>query len=175
MPSPSPRTSTSRSGTPASGRARWLTEEEQEAWRGLQQMQALLSATLNRHLADAGLSLQDYAVLVALTERPDGRMRPVDLGRALGWEKSRLSHHASRMVERGLVARQSCPTDRRGWLLAITEQGRAAIETAAPDHVAAVRRFFVDRLTRSQLVALTKISRTVLDGLEAECAAAVEE
>ncbi len=149
-----------------SGEPRWLDADEQRAWRGLQRMHAYLAAALNRQLAmEAGLSLSDYAVLVALTDQADGRLRAFELGRELGWEKSRLSHHVSRMAERRLVARERCPTDRRGAFIAVTAAGRAAIEAAAPGHVAAVRRYFVDQLGREQLGALSEITDTVIAAL----------
>lgn len=149
---------------------RWLSEEEQAAWRGLQRMQARLGAALNRQLsAEAGMSLQDYGVLVALTDRPDGRMRPFELGRELGWEKSRLSHHITRMTGRGLVTREQCPSDQRGWFVAITDHGRAAIEAAAVDHVATVRRFVLDPLSPEQVEALAGITEAVLAALQDEC------
>lgn len=148
---------------------RWLTDEEQAAWRGLLRMHAQVTAKLNRELsADCGLSLQDYAVLVALSERPDGTLRPFELGRELGWEKSRLSHHLTRMIEHGLVARRKCPTDQRGLLIAITEKGRAAIEAAAPGHAATVRRTFVDQLTAAQLRVLAQASDRVIRACEAD-------
>jgi DNA-binding MarR family transcriptional regulator len=144
----------------------WLSEEEQAAWRGLLRMHERLTAALGRQLlAEAGLSTQDYAVLVALTDTPDGNLRPGDLGRELGWEKSRVSHHIARMVDRGLVRRARCDTDQRGWYLTITDQGRAAIESAAPGHVAAVRRAFLDRLTPAQLRTLAQAAEAVLEGL----------
>ena len=150
--------------------ARWLTDDEQAAWRGLQRLQRELAAKLSRQLAlDSGLSLQDYAVLVALTDRPEGRMRAFELGRELGWEKSRVSHHISRMAERGLVVRERCETDQRGAFVAITDEGRVAIESAAPGHVAAVRRWFVDLLTPEQLRALTEIGDTVSAALVKDC------
>ena len=148
----------------------WLSDEEQAAWRGLQRLQADLAARLSRQLAVAsGLSLQDYAVLVALTDRPEGRLRAFELGRELGWEKSRVSHHISRMAERGLVVRERCETDQRGAFVAITAEGRGAIEAAAPGHVAAVRRWFVDLLTPEQLRALTEIGDTVSGALTRHC------
>jgi DNA-binding MarR family transcriptional regulator len=147
---------------------RWLSDSEHAAWRGFLQTHAVLTALLNRELTtESGLSLQDYGVLVGLTEH--GRMRPVDLGRALGWEKSRLSHHLSRMIARGLVAKEECPSDRRGQFLVVTAEGRRAIEAAAPAHVEAVRRLFIDRLTDDQLDVLATISRRVVSGLQAEC------
>lgn len=158
------------------GSVQWLTDEEQSAWRALLHMQAVVNASLNRQLAEeAGLSLQDYGVLAALTDQPDGRMRPVELARLLAWEKSRLSHHLARMMKRGLVARDVCPSDRRGWLAAVTDEGRRVIDAAAPGHVAAVRRVFVDRLTPEQLELLTAISDRIVTGLAGECDAALAD
>jgi DNA-binding MarR family transcriptional regulator len=149
---------------------RWLDEEERAAWQGLMQMELQLSGALGRQLyQESRLSLQDYSVLVCLTEQPEGRMRAFELGRQLGWEKSRLSHHISRMAGRGLVERQQCPSDQRGSFVVVTDEGRAVIEAAAPGHVAAVRRHFVDLLSRTQLAQLTAITSTVLSALEAEC------
>src|SRR5688572_22429559 len=93
---------------------RWLTGREERAWRTLQLMQLRLEGELARQLAsDSGLSYPDYLVLAALTARDD-RMRVFELATVLGWEKSRLSHHLGRMVDRGLVAKEPCPDDRRG-------------------------------------------------------------
>src|SRR5688500_234890 len=84
----------------------WLSEREARAWRGLQMMQMRLTGALTRQLvAESQLSYQDYLVLVALTEQADGRLRLFELGRLLGWEKSRLSHHIARMAQRDLVTK----------------------------------------------------------------------
>src|SRR5690606_19028068 len=134
---------------------RWLDKRELRAWRSLQFMQMRLEGELARQLAaDSGLSYPDYLVLVALTDRPDGRLRLYELAGVLGWEKSRASHHVGRMVKRGLVTKETCDDDRRGAYVVVTERGRRAIEAAAPGHVAAVRRLFVDRLTPEQLDAV---------------------
>ena len=140
----------------------WLAPEEQTAWRGFLRTYGQLSAALGRELLqDAGLSIQDYAVLVELSESAEGRMRPFELGRELAWEKSRLSHHITRMIERDLVKREKCPTDQRGAFVAITPRGRKAISAAAPAHVAAVRRYFIDLLTTSELDTLAEIAQRV--------------
>jgi DNA-binding MarR family transcriptional regulator len=144
---------------------RWLDAREARAWRALQMMQMRLEGELARQLATgSGLSYQDYAVLVALTAEPEGRMRAFELGAVLGWEKSRLSHHVRRMADRGLVKKDKCAADRRGSFVAVTAKGRREIEAAAPGHVAAVRRLFVDRLTGEQLDAVADVAETVLAG-----------
>lgn len=144
----------------------WLTDPEEATWRSLVRMQAKLAVLLNRDLARHGdLSLQDYAVLVALTDRPDGRLRAYELVEELGWEKSRLSHHVDRMARRGLVTRERCPSDQRGLYVTVTSHGRDAQAAAAPGHVETVRHALVDVLSPGQLAALDDVCRTVLDGL----------
>ncbi len=142
--------------------SRWLSDEEQRAWRALQQFGAPLAAALNRQLlADSALSSADYQVLVVLTEADGGVLRAGELGRETGWEKSRLSHHLKRMEARGLVRRAECLTDARGLLVVITEQGRKALTAAAPGHVATVRDLVIDALTPEQLRVLAEAGEAV--------------
>jgi DNA-binding MarR family transcriptional regulator len=145
---------------------RWLTEEEQQAWRGLLQMTSQLNARMNRQLQDDyGVSLVDYEVLVVLSEAPAGRLRVFEISDALAWEQSRVSHQLARMNRRGLVAREECQTDARGAFAVLTEAGRAAIERAAPAHVEIVRQLVFDGLSRDQVAALTAITSDVLERL----------
>jgi DNA-binding MarR family transcriptional regulator len=146
---------------------RWLDDRELRAWRSLQFMQMRLEGELARQLADdSGLSYPDYLVLVALTDRPDGRMRLFELAEALGWEKSRLSHQVARMADRDLVIKEKCGSDRRGAYAVVTARGRCVIEAAAPGHVAAVRRLFIDRLTPEQIDAIGNAAEIVLAALD---------
>ncbi len=145
----------------------WLSERELRAWRSLQLMQMRLTAELARQVAeDSSLSYADYVVLVALTAEEEGRMRALELARSLGWEQSRLSHHAARMVERGLVKKEKCDSDRRGAYVVVTAEGRRQLAEAAPGHVEAVRRLFIDRTTGDELEVLARISERVLGGLD---------
>lgn len=148
---------------------RWLTDSEQRAWRGYQAVQAQLSVRLNRQLqTDSGLSLADYEVLVALTDRAEGRLRVFELAQALQWEQSRLSHHLARMQQRGLVNRKACRDDRRGSFVLLTAAGRRAIEAAAPGHVDAVQQLFFDGLTPEQVELVELLSGRILARLAAE-------
>ncbi|MGE2715900.1 MarR family winged helix-turn-helix transcriptional regulator [Mycolicibacterium litorale] len=127
----------------------WLSAEEQGVWRGYLAMVAELQAAMNRQLQrDCGLSLADYEVLVALSER--GEQRMFELGEALSWEQSRCSHQLRRMRERGLVSRQGAADDRRGATVALTDAGRAALRTAAPGHAALVRAVLFDGMSAAQ-------------------------
>jgi DNA-binding MarR family transcriptional regulator len=142
---------------------RWLDERQQRAWRAYLAMQAQLQAQLNRRLqADAGMSLADFDVLVALTDRgDDARVRVLELAEVLQWEKSRLSHHLARMERRGLIQRQECTDDGRGAFVVLTTRGRYAIEHAAPPHAEAVRSLMFDGLETEEVETLARIADTV--------------
>ena len=148
--------------------SRWLTDDEQQAWRGLLRMTAQLNVRANRQLLqEYGISLADYEVLVALSEAPEGRLRVFEVADALAWEQSRVSHQLARMQRRGLITREGCATDARGAFAVLTEAGRAAIERAAPAHVEQVRQLVFDELSHEQVSGLTEITTRVLDQLAA--------
>ena len=145
----------------------WLSDDEQRMWRTYLRMSSLLPAALNRELQqDSGLTLPEYEVLVQLSEAPGGKLRPFQLVLALDWEQSRLSHMLSRMSRRGFVVRQDCAGDRRGAEVVLTGAGRAAIESAAPGHVAAVRRLVFDQMDREQAAVFGQVFEAILAGLE---------
>jgi len=141
----------------------WLSAQEQHLWRSWLALGSALPAALHRELqADAGLSLPDFDVLVQLSESADGRLRMSELARALGWERSRLSHHVGRMERRDLVAREECADDGRGAFVVLTPAGRRAIEDAAPHHVRTVRRLVFDPLDDRDVADLDRIVTTLL-------------
>jgi DNA-binding MarR family transcriptional regulator len=147
----------------------WLSDEEQRAWRGFNQLARQVTAHVTRELQrTTGLSGPDYEVLVLLSEAPQGSLRAFEIGTAAGWEKSRLSHHLTRMELRGLVRRQTCEADPRYADVVLTDEGRAAIEAAAPLHVEHVRRFFFAALTPEQVAAVDGLAETVLEHLATE-------
>jgi DNA-binding MarR family transcriptional regulator len=144
----------------------WLTPDEQRAWRTYLRMSALLPAHLGRQLQrDSRLSLPEYEVLVQLSEADRHRLRPYQLCKALSWEQSRLSHQLSRMERRGLVAREGCEDDGRGAFVTLREAGAAAIESAAPGHVATVRGAIFSRLTEDERASFEKACTAILGAL----------
>jgi Transcriptional regulators len=145
---------------------RWLNPREARAWRGYRRMRALLDLQLARDLAhESGLSEADYDVLSTLSETDGHRLRLTELAAHMLWSKSRLSHHITRMRQRGLVTRQECPDDARGSVIVLTEDGLKAIGEAAPGHVAAVRRHMIDLLTDEEIAALDALSHRIVDHL----------
>lgn len=156
---------------------RWLSPDEDRAWRGwLALNERLRSQIAHDLLVECGLSDPDYMVLVNLSESEGHRVRIQELATRLNWSKSRLSHQLDRMQVRGLVSRESCPSDARGTFAVLEPAGWAEIKRAAPKHVASVRRHFIDVLDAEQLEALTGIADTVIAHLSGEsvCTAARE-
>lgn len=145
---------------------RWLNEDQQRVWRNYLAMVTRLQAAMNRQLqTDCGLSLADYGVLVALSER--GPLRVYELADELGWEQSRLSHQLARMRTRGLLERQGSDQDRRGAVIDVTASGRRALAAAAPGHVELVRSVVFDGMSPAQLRAFDDLTATALARLEA--------
>jgi len=133
---------------------RWLSADEQAAWRSFITGTRRLMDRLDQDLKAQGLNHDDYGVLVALSETEGDRMRMAELADHSVESRSRLSHHIGRLEARGLVARETCPEDRRGSFAVLTSEGRATIEAVAPHHVEGVRHHFLDRLTPEELAVI---------------------
>jgi DNA-binding MarR family transcriptional regulator len=143
---------------------RWLSAEEQAAWRSFVDGVRALMDVLDRQLqADSNLPHSYFEVLIPLSEAEHRTLRMSELAQATRSSRSRLSHAVARLEERGWVRRLECPTDRRGQLAQLTDAGFAVVEAAAPGHVAAVRRYLIDRLSPDQLTALGEIGQVLLD------------
>jgi DNA-binding MarR family transcriptional regulator len=144
----------------------WLDERQAHVWQAYLRLNQQLYGALEEQLVrDAGLSGSDYAVLVPLSEAPDGLLRMRELGNQILWDRSRLSHHVRRMEQRGLVAREECAEDARGAMVRLTDAGRDAIERAAPQHAATVHRLFFDRVSSAELETLRSVFDRILDHL----------
>jgi DNA-binding MarR family transcriptional regulator len=145
---------------------RWLDGTEMRAWRGLLQVLQLLPLALDRQLqAEAGIPHAYYSILAVLSESPGRTMRMSVLAARTAISQSRLSHSVARLEERGWVTRTSCPSDRRGAMAVLTEEGQAALAAAAPGHVAEVRRRVFDLLTDEQVRALAEVADALAGGL----------
>ncbi|MRH86085.1 MarR family transcriptional regulator [Nocardia sp. SYP-A9097] len=114
-----------------------------------------LMADLNRQLQqDSALSFADYRILVKLSEAPGRSLRMSDLADGVLSSRSRLTHQIRRLEGQRMVRRAACEDDGRGVLAQLTDEGMHRLRLAAPGHVAAVRRYFIDLLTPAQLTDL---------------------
>jgi DNA-binding MarR family transcriptional regulator len=148
---------------------RWLTPDEQRAWRALLGMSQRLFDVLDQELQrDAGIPHGYYEVLVRLSEAPGRCLRMSELADRSLSSRSRISHAVARLEEKGWVRRQPCEEDARGLLAVLTDEGFAALAAAAPGHVQGVREHLVDVLTPTQVNQLRVIGEKVLAHLGGE-------
>jgi DNA-binding MarR family transcriptional regulator len=144
----------------------WLTEKEMTAWRTYIETFGDLIAAIERDLAEHDLTLGDYQVFVYLSEAPNRSMRMCDLADLLQLSPSGLTRRLDGLVKAGFVTREPSSDDRRVMLATLTPSGFAALEAAAPDHVASVRRHIFDHLDDDQVEALASIFQSIRAGLE---------
>jgi DNA-binding MarR family transcriptional regulator len=155
----------SRKGRPNRARSDvWLRRDELRAWLAFMRVQQRLGYEMNRQLqSDSDLSLADYDVLNALSGVPNHCMLLGALAAQIGWERSRLSHHAKRMESRGLVEFNLAKQDRRATEVKLTADGRRAIVRAAPGHVDLVRRLYFGGLPKDLLAPLSEALEAIYD------------
>ena len=148
---------------------RWLDAEQQRLWRSYLDGTVRFVEALSRdHDERSTLSLNEYELLVRLSESPDHTLRMSALADGLARSRSRVTHTVARMEDRGLVRRSATSNDRRGVNCAMTTEGYAALVASAPAHVAAVRRFMVDVLTEEQFRALGEAMAAVAEACKAD-------
>jgi DNA-binding MarR family transcriptional regulator len=148
------------------GTRRLPTRAELHTWREfIETTEALRTVLAGRLQSDTGLSPGDYAVLLALSEAGNGRMRSSELATQVGWERSRLSHHLGRMERRQLIQREKAATDSRGAEIILAPAGVAAFRAATAPHLRAIRELFVDALTPAQVAAAADIAAALREHL----------
>jgi DNA-binding MarR family transcriptional regulator len=128
------------------------------AWRALLETHAAVTELLARELvAERGLPLSRYDVLLNLAEAPGGRLRMQELSESVLLSKSGLSRLVDRMEEAGLVRRERCEDDRRGWFTVLTERGRSALRRAAPIHLRGIQEHFARHLDGEEARVLATV------------------
>ncbi|RLP11042.1 MarR family winged helix-turn-helix transcriptional regulator [Propionibacterium australiense] len=146
---------------------RWLDDEQQMIWRSCLAGSAYILAQLGLALREFDLDINEYEILVRLSESEAHALRMSALAENTYQSRSRLTHTVSRMEKRGLVTRKRAPEDRRGIIAELTEDGMALLQSAAPVHVESVRQVFIDRTDPEDLRAVGRVMAAVLKDLPA--------
>lgn len=101
---------------------------------------ARLNATLGPKLESVfdrfGLRGADFAVIATLVRLGDVQVSQKKLASELGLSPGTISIRVERLARRGLVERDTDPTDGRGALLSLTPAARDRFEACAPEHLA---------------------------------------
>jgi DNA-binding MarR family transcriptional regulator len=139
------------------GDVQWLNGQEMRCWRAFVEASGgviqLLDGCLKR---EAGVTFDDYEVLVHLSEAEGRRLRMSDLSSRLLHSQSRVTQRVDRLMCRGWVQREKCQEDRRVTYAVLTNSGFEAISRAAPLHVSHVRQHLLDFLEPAELLVLSR-------------------
>ncbi|MET4049267.1 DNA-binding MarR family transcriptional regulator [Rhodococcus sp. UYP5] len=145
---------------------RWLTDDQQTAWRSLVALLTRLPAALDTQLQrDSGLTHFDYFVLSVLSEHPDRRIQLRDLAKFANASLSRLSHVVTKLEKVGWVRRESIPGS-RGSYAVLTDSGMDKVVESAPGHVATVQALLFEGLGDSEVARLAALSEVMLRQLD---------
>lgn len=135
---------------------------EQKSWQYYLTAALRIYAELNvRMLEKHELSLDDVRLLHILSTSVHRTARMRDLTEAMPAPASRLTRQVRRLEGRGLVRRAASPDDRRGVIATITDTGQAMAEDTTASYAHEVRRNFIDRLSRPQIVAMESSCRQI--------------
>ena len=145
---------------------RWLSDGEQASWRAILRGTRLLERALDDALDEPGLQLSEYEIISMLSESDNHRLRMSELASMVVQSRSRLTHTAKRLEDRGWVTREQCADDKRGVELVLTPGGLAAVREIAAVHVQSVRDNLVDIMTPEQFQAIGDAMAIVRDHLD---------
>jgi DNA-binding MarR family transcriptional regulator len=129
-----------------------------DAWEALFRAQVSVLRQLNAEFPTELLSLNEYDVLFNLSRQEQRRLRLRDLNRHLLLTQPSVSRLVDRLVERGLVTKESDPGDGRGTIVCLTDEGHELFRRVAVVHAESIHRRVGGTLTDAELrdlIALT--------------------
>ena len=110
-----------------------LGAQELAAWRGFLRVQSSLFRELDAELTAAhDLPLRSYEVLLLLEDAPQRRLRMSDLSRSVLLSPSGVTRLVDRLQREGLVDRERCPEDGRGYFAVLSDAGERGCRRRAP-------------------------------------------
>ncbi|MEK8128858.1 MarR family transcriptional regulator [Paenibacillus filicis] len=139
----------------------WLNEEEMQLWYVWKCTYKNIFGRVVKEMSETGLSEEgDFGILMRLVDLGNGELRQQELVESMEWTKSRLSHHLTRMEQRGLVLRKPLDTG-NGVQVIITSAGKSAVDASRPIYANAVRKHFLDQLTEQDMELITKLAQRI--------------
>jgi DNA-binding MarR family transcriptional regulator len=122
---------------------------------------------LKETLVDYGLTPEDWGMLTSLSLRKEGKLSsPGALARDLELSSGAVTSRLDRLESLGFIRRLPDPGDRRGVLVELTPDGRAAWESAI-EVQGRKESFFASALTKDEQVELNALLRKLLLAFDA--------
>lgn len=129
-----------------------------DAWIRFLRAHSALTRDLSAELvAQHGLTLNDYEVLLHLARAPEKRMRRVDLAQSVLLTASGITRLLEGLERAGLVLRESCDDDRRVVWAKLTPAGADRLRQAARTHVAGIESLFIGRYSEEERATLSSL------------------
>jgi DNA-binding MarR family transcriptional regulator len=93
-------------------------------------------------------------VLIHVGGAPEGRLTMSKLSADIALTTGGVTRLVDRMVDAHLVARQSCPSDRRSVHVVLTPKGEATLKDAIAEHIEGIDRHLMAPLDTSERASL---------------------
>ncbi|MGZ4310200.1 MAG: MarR family winged helix-turn-helix transcriptional regulator [Gaiellaceae bacterium] len=146
------------------------TVPEVETFAALLRAHSATTRGFNADLvAEHGLTLNDYEVLLHLAHAPDQRLRRIDLSEQVLLTPSGITRLLAGLERSGWVERASCESDARVTYAQLTDEGLEKLRDAAKSHVGSIRSLFAERFTPSELAALRDLLQRLPLADETSC------
>ena len=143
---------------------------EVETFAALLRAHAATTRGFNTDLvAEHGLTLNDYEVLLRLAHAPDRRLRRVDLSEQVLLTPSGITRLLAGLERSGWVERASCESDARVTYAQLTDDGLEKLRAAAKSHVGSIRSLFAERFSPNELQALRGLLQRLPLAEDASC------
>jgi len=127
-------------------------------WVRFLRAHSAVTRSFNRDLlAEHGLTVNDYEVLLLLSRAEDCRMRRVDLSDQILLTASGITRLLDGLQRAGFVDKGTCPSDARVTYAVLTDEGRAKLEQASGSHLDAVTTLFEERFSAAELETLSEL------------------
>jgi DNA-binding MarR family transcriptional regulator len=142
-----------------------LAPAELGAWRGMLRVHSALVKALDTELVEAhGLSLSSYEVLISLEAAPGRRLRMSELADSVLLSRSGMTRLVDRLERDGLLRRDQCTDDGRGWFAVLSDRGSELLAQARATHLAGVRERFLRHFGEVELQELATLWNRVVPG-----------
>lgn len=149
-----------------------LQDDRITAFGLLSEVYAGLVAQLSAQLAEHGISLTEFEVLIRLARSSEHKLRMTDLAGQVALTTSGITRVVDRLEREGMVHRQACPNDRRGLWAVATPAALDRLTEALPGHLALLDREFTGRFSPGEQELMTTRLREIRDRVNPSAAPA---
>jgi DNA-binding MarR family transcriptional regulator len=144
-----------------------LDATEEQAWRALARFFVVVPRLLDEDLQrSAHMSLSAYSILMQLSEAPGRTLRITELANRAYLSGSRTTRLVDELIADGLLTKERNASDARGFDVALTEAGLAALRQAYSGHLRSVRSRVMDHIDPSALSCFAKTVTAIAETLD---------